>query len=194
MDQMLYPDIFLEGAVAVQMVGSDVEDGGYLRPEIGDRLQLKARDLGDHDRVRVRRHDGLRDGKAYIAYDLGLSSGELHDLSDKRGGRGLSIGPGYADEGTGAVVIGQLELSRDDRSVSSGLLDQIQLGRDSRAQDQPVPALGGRLFAEVKDCALFFELTDQSGIEPVPLLGVPYVDLRPARKEPCGGSARLSEP
>ena len=68
-DARLGVGVGLERAVAVEVVGRNVEHNRNFRTKRLDRLQLETGDLEDHDRVRLRGSDQGNRGRADIAAD-----------------------------------------------------------------------------------------------------------------------------
>ena len=93
--------IVVHRAVAVEMIGRQVEQHGGVGAKALRALQLIARQLDDVVAARMHAVE-VEHAAPDIAADLRVLAERLQDVSDERRGRGLAIGPGDGDD-LGAV-------------------------------------------------------------------------------------------
>ena len=104
-------DVALEGAVAVEVIGRDVEDHAYVQARALDRLELKARQL-QHDPVSWGDLiDAVEHRVADVAADDDRPRAGGEDAAGERGGGGLAIGSGDSDDGARARSKEQVDLA-----------------------------------------------------------------------------------
>ncbi len=106
-----------------------------------DRLQLEARYLEDHDRVRLRGPDQGDRRSADIAADGGGKASSRDDFTRQSCGRGLSVGTCYGDDVPGQKLGRQLNLADHELTHSPGLHQGRGIHRDAGADyDEILPA------------------------------------------------------
>ncbi len=129
--------VMLHGAVAVEVVGGDVEEHAHGRGQRRGELDLERRHLDDVDAILCRRRQ-LQDGGADVAAHLRISAGRLENVGDERRGGRLAVGAGDGDEGRvgaalGALAAEQLDVADDLHAGSIGLPDRpMRLGMGER--------------------------------------------------------------
>jgi hypothetical protein len=192
-DPALGRDVAVEAAVAIEMVGADVEEDGDVEADRQGEVELIGRQLQHVGPVRAQRFQ--RQGRgADVAADLRLEPGGLQDVPDQCRGGGLAVGAGDADEARFAAGAGQeLDVADDLRAGLPGPADDRMRGRkgerDSGAQDErggPGPVAG-------------LQVHERHAPGPRPLAGlldvVPGPQLGPARHQrPRRGEAGAAEP
>ena len=89
--------IVLHGAVAVEVVGRDVEQHADAGRQRRRQLDLERRHLDHVDAVCGRRLQ-VQDGGADVAAHLHVASRRAQDVGDERRGRRLAVGAGDGDE------------------------------------------------------------------------------------------------
>ena len=107
------PCVSRERAVAIQVVGSDVEDHRHLRAECLYGLELKAGNLQDDDVVWFRSLDQRNRRSADIPANQGRQSASRQDLTGKRGGGGFAIGAGNGNDPPRQKLSRQFDLAND---------------------------------------------------------------------------------
>ena len=103
--------------VTVEMVRRDVQRHADLGPKATDGFQLEARKLEHVPLLRPRRIDHRRNRRPDIAAHLHRNSRLAQDMARQRGGGGLAVRSGNADDGTLEEITGQLHFA-DDRGAT----------------------------------------------------------------------------
>ncbi len=111
-DAQLGLRVGLEGAVAVDVVGREVEQHGALGSELDGVLELEGGDLADHGRVGCQVADERAQGGADVAGDRHRPPGLAVDVADELGRRRLAVGPGHGDELVGDQPPRELDLAQ----------------------------------------------------------------------------------
>ena len=97
-DPRLRRGVGLEGGMAVEMVGEEIQEDRAVGAEVLGGLELEARGLGDEDGALVRAVDMRGDGVADVAHRARIEAGfAQHRVQAHRGGA-LALGSGDADD------------------------------------------------------------------------------------------------
>ncbi len=97
-DALLGERVVLKGAVAVEVVGSDVEDDGDGGMKLLGRFELEAGDFEDRPGVVGALVDEGDDGDADVAADQRVEAGLFENFADQRGRGGLAVGAGDGED------------------------------------------------------------------------------------------------
>ena len=142
-DALLGERVVLESAVAVEMVGRDVEDDGDVGVELLSAFELKAGDFEDGPGVVGAFVDEGHDGHADVAADQRGKSGFLEDFAEQRGGGGFAVGAGDGEDFAFEEAGGQFEFADDGQAEAFGLHQFGSVERDAGADDDQVLAAEG---------------------------------------------------
>ena len=112
-DAGLHGGVVLEGAVAIEVVGSDVENDGDLRMKLEGAFKLEAGDFKDRPGVVGALVDEGDDGNADVAADQCGQAGFQKDFADERGGGGLAVGAGDGEDFAFEEASGEFEFADD---------------------------------------------------------------------------------
>ena len=96
-EPLLDPGVAVEGAVAVEVVGRDVEENADRRVDARRKVDLERRALDDVEATRPRRVE-REDRGADIAAELNVAIRLLEKMRDQRRRRRLAVGAGDRDE------------------------------------------------------------------------------------------------
>lgn len=96
-DPALVGGVRLHGAVPVEVVGGEVEDGRGVGAQGGRPVQLVAGEFDGEDVVRLRGEDHVDQRGADVADRLGAQAGRGEDGGEHPGGGGLAVGAGDAE-------------------------------------------------------------------------------------------------
>ena len=110
-DARLGVGVGLESAVAVEVVGRDVEHDGNFWTKCLNRLQLETRYFQHHDGVRLRLLDQGDCRSADIAADRGRKAARRDNFTRQGCGRGLPVRTGDGDDVLGQKLRRQLNLA-----------------------------------------------------------------------------------
>ena len=185
----------LERAVAVEVVGRNVEHHRNFWTKRLDRLQLEARYLEDHNRVRLRGPDQGDRRRANIAADRCGKASSRDDFTRQSCGRGLSVGTCYGDDVPGQKLRRQLNLADHELTHSAGLHQGRGIHGDAGADhDEILSAEGAFAVSAGFDRDAVIEQDRNLFAQLVLRLGVRNRDFRPSRlQEQGGGHARLAQ-
>jgi hypothetical protein len=128
-------------AVAVEMIGLEVEEDADHGIEGFDVLELKRRELTDDPRGGVDCADERRQRAAHVARDLDRAIGRAKDLAEQLAGRRLAVRPGYAEDGVREELRAQLDLAPDGNTAPARAGDEQCLTRDTRALHDEIDPL-----------------------------------------------------
>ena len=128
--------------MAVQMIGRDVEDQRDFGFESYHRFELKAGEFQDDRGAGRGLCHQVRDGYADVAADKRGTPGVLEDVADKRGGGGLTIGAGDADDMALQLLRGKFEFAGNASAPGSGAFENRQFQRDAGRLNEQVEAIG----------------------------------------------------
>ena len=156
-DALLGERVVFEGAVAVEVVGRDVEDDGDVGMELFSGFELEAGDFEDRPGVVGRFVDEGDDGHANVAADQRGNAGLLEDFAEQRGGGGFAVGAGDGEDFALEEAGGEFEFADDGAAEVSGLHQFGSVERDAGADDDEVLAAEGEqaVAAGFDDDALF---------------------------------------
>ena len=158
-DPELRVAVLLEAAVAVEVVGLEVDQHGDVGPELVNVFELEARELADDPHIRRRLDAG--DRPPDVARNRHLSPRRAEHRAEPLDGRRLSVRPGHAEDGIGQVVRCELHLAPDRNARSRH--DRVR-ARHAGALDQDVGAI------EERDVLVVTQLTvDAHDLDAVPL-------------------------
>ena len=129
----LAAQVLLDGAVAVEVVGGQVEDGADAAAEGVDVLELEARELTGDPHVRVDQPRERRERPADVARHLAWQPARFQHRAEQVGRGRLPVRPGDARDRVGEHPCGQLDLGPDGHACSAGSLDLVRLRRNPRA-------------------------------------------------------------
>ena len=104
-------DIAVQRGVAVEVIRSDVEDRGQPAARPGHRFELERRQLEHHPVVPPHRVEPVEHGLADVPADVHPAATGGDDRAGERGGGGLAVGTGDADDGSRAAVEDELHLA-----------------------------------------------------------------------------------
>jgi len=125
--------VALERAVAVEVVGRQVQQQCHVGVERARVLELEARQLGDHPRVAPAHERAQR--RADVPAHAGGEAARLQHLADERGGGALAVRAGDAAELRVEVLRGEVDLGHELR---------VRDGRHTRARHHGVEAVVAR--------------------------------------------------
>ena len=127
----------LEAHVVVEMFREDVQQHGYLRGVMHE-LELMAAHLADRNGVRGHFLEALQRRNSDVAYQHGFETAGAEEVIGQRGGRGLPLCAGYADNFTWAKPEQHLGLGE---YPGFFLVSQLILDDDAWALQEQVVAL-----------------------------------------------------
>ena len=134
-DLQLRGEVVLERAVAVEVIGLDVEQDRPLGGELQRVLELKRARLADDDR-RGREAAGQRaERRADVAGDRHRHVRRAVDVAEQLDGRRLAVRPGHGDELVGQQAPAELELAEDRHGALPRRGDHRRLARHARRLD-----------------------------------------------------------
>ena len=137
-DALLGQRVVLECAVAIEVVGSDVENDGDGGMELLRGFELEAGDF-KHRPCAVGALFGKRnDGDADVAADERRKSGPLEDFAEERGGGRLAIGAGDGENLAFEKAGGELQFADDGAAEALGLHQLGCFERHAGAHDDHV--------------------------------------------------------
>lgn len=142
-DASLGGGVVLEVAVAVQVVGCDVEHEGDVGVEAADGFELEGGDFEDVPGAGGAEFDEIDNGEADVATDEGLPLGVGEDMAEQRGGGGFAIGAGDGDDVSLERLGGEFELAQQRCAEAENLLDLRRGERDAGGEDDEVLAAEG---------------------------------------------------
>ena len=135
--------VVFKAAVAVEVVGRDVEDDGDGGVELLSRFELEAGDFEDGPGGVGGFVDEGDDGHADVAADEGGNAGLLQDFAEQRGGGGLAVGAGDGEDLALEEAGGEFEFADDGAAEAFGLHEFGRVERDAGADDDEVLAAEG---------------------------------------------------
>ena len=139
-DVFLGRDIARHVAMAIDVIGCDVQPDGDVGAEGLQKLELIRRQFEDIDAALAERRK-IERAAADVATDFASRAGLLEDVADQRRGRRLAVGAGDGDEACRRFGAGQQLDVADDllagrtRRRRYGMR-RGQVARDARADDQ----------------------------------------------------------
>ena len=142
-DALLGESVVLEGAVAIEVVGRDVEDDGDCGMELLGGFELEAGDFEDGPGVVGAVVDQRDDRDADVAADQRGQAGLLQDFADQRGGGGLAVGAGDGEDLALEEARGQFEFADDGPAEVAHLHQFGRVERHAGADDDEVLAAKG---------------------------------------------------
>ena len=119
--------IFVDGRVAIEVVGREVEQHRDPRLERLRALELKTARLDDVDRLFRRGLDLRAQRQADVAADEDAVAAGLEHAAGQRRGRRLPFRPGDGDDAAAQPAGRELELARDRNARASGGLDRREV-------------------------------------------------------------------
>ncbi len=140
-DLQLGLPVGLEGSVAVQVVGAEIEQDGRLRSELERVLQLEGGRLADHDGALLHLPHQTAQGNADVARDEHRQRGLAVDVRDQLDRRGLAVRPGDREELVAQQAPGKLKLAEDRQPARTGGRDHGRPGGHTGALDHRTHAL-----------------------------------------------------
>ncbi len=143
-DALFGQRVVFEGAVAIEVVGRDVEDDGDLRMELLGGFKLEAGDFENVPGGVGRVFNEGDDGNADVAADLRGDSGFLKNFAEERGRGGLAVGTGDGEDLSFEEAGGELELADDGAAEVAGLNQFGRVERNAGADDDEVLAAEGK--------------------------------------------------
>ncbi len=145
--------VSLEGAVAVEVVGRDVQDHADVEARSLHRLELEAGQL-EHDPV-PRRHlvQAVENGVADVAADEDRPIAGCKNGAGERGRRRLAVGAGDADDRPGAQAQEQVDLAGNLDAPPSRVIQELGIPLHTRAGIHDVDTCQHRIVVAPK---LFF--------------------------------------
>ena len=139
-DALLGEGVVFEAAVAVEVVGGDVEDYGDPGMKAFSAFELKAGDLKDRPGFIGALVDEGNDGDADVAADKGGKAGFLKDFADQRGGGGFAVGAGNGQGFALEEARGQFQFADDGQAKALDLGEFWSVQRDAGADNDEVLA------------------------------------------------------
>lgn len=180
-DPALVRDVRLHGAVPVEVVGGQVEDGRGVGAQRGRPVQLVTGQFDGEYVVLLVAEDGVEEGDADVADRGGAQPGRLQDGGEHPYGRGLAVGAGDREPGrrfpaaVAAQPPGEFDVAPDRDARLGGCGEERLVGLPARGGDDELGGLGqGRPVAEAHGDALRLQLR---GLRTGTLV-VPVVDHR----------------
>ena len=188
--------VLVEAAVAVEVVGSDVEHDRDFRMKGLDGLQLEAGDFEDVVGVVGGVGDQRNGGRPDVAADLRLVAAPADDVAGQRGGGGFAVGAGDGDDVALQKTRGQLDFADDGNAHGARLRQLWNVGRHARADhDEVLLAEGALAVAAGFDGDTEIEQGADVGAQVVLGLGVGGGDAGAALLQKLGGGdAGLAQP
>ena len=141
-DAQLGVDVAAVAAVAVDVVFGQVEQHRHVGPETLDVLELKARELGHHDRVGGDHAGKAGQSPADVAGHLDGVTGVAQDLPGELGRRGLAVGPGDGYPAIREKPRGELDLAPDRHAAFERRDHHSRARGHAGALDEQLDALG----------------------------------------------------
>ena len=142
-DALFGAGVVLEGAVAIEVVGRDVEDDGDLGMKLLGGFELEAGDFEDRPGFGGAFVDEGDDGDADVAADERVESGCFEDLADQRRGGGFAVGAGDGERLAAQEAGGEFEFADDGAAEVAGLHELGCVERNTGADDDEVLAAEG---------------------------------------------------
>ena len=131
----------LERAMAVEVVGLEIEEHADMRAKRLDILELKGRELADDPGLgRDRPHQG-REWSADVACHLDLPVVRAKDLPQELARRRLAVGAGDAEDGIREQACPQLDLAPYGDVARPRARDEQRLTRHPRALHDEIDPL-----------------------------------------------------
>jgi hypothetical protein len=145
-DPPLGPEVLGVGAVPVEVVGRDVEDGGCHGGDGALPVELEAGQLDGEHVVRLRVQDRLEDGCADVAGARRPQAGSAQDRGEHVDGGRLAVRAGDREPGrrtfSGPHAPGQLHLSPHGDARGRGREHEGVMGRHPGRGDDELGSLG----------------------------------------------------
>ena len=142
-DALFGEGVVFEGAVAVEVVGRDVEDDGDGGVELLSGFKLEAGDFEDGPGGVGAFVDEGDDGDADVAADEGGEAGLLEDFAEQRRGGGFAVGAGDGEDFAFEEAGGEFEFADDGQAEVAGLRKLGRVEWDAGADDDEVLAAEG---------------------------------------------------
>src|SRR6266702_5940338 len=130
----------LERAVAVEVVGRDIEDHPDVQARPLHRLELEARELEHYPVLGRDLGQAVEDRLADVAADHHGPLARGEDIAGERGGRGLAVGACDADDSAGAQLQEQVDLARDGDALRARVVEELGVPRNAGAGVHDVDA------------------------------------------------------
>ena len=118
-DALLGQRVVLESAVAVEVVGRDVEDDGDVGMELLRAFELKAGNLEHRPGLVGALVDEGHDRHADVAADQGGNAGLFQDFAEQRGGGGFAVGAGDGEDLAFEKARGQFQFADDGQAEAA---------------------------------------------------------------------------
>ena len=186
-DARLGVGVGLERAVAVEVIGRDVEHHRNSRTKRLDRLQLETRYLEHHDGVGLRLLDQGNCRRADIAADRSREAARRDNFTRQSRGRCLSVRPGDSDDVLGQKLGCQLNLTDHGLAHRAGLHQRRRIHRNAGADhDEILPAEGAFTVSAGFDRDAVIEQHRNFFSELILRLGIRNRDLRASRLQEQG--------
>ena len=131
----------IERAVAVEVIGLEVEEHADARLQRVHVLELKGRELADDPRVGRDVSDERRERPPDVACDLDGRVGRAKHRAEKLARGGLPVRPGHAQNRVVEQARAELDLAPHGDVALSGAFDQQRLARHSRALHNEIDPL-----------------------------------------------------
>ena len=149
--------VVLERAVAIEMIGRDVQQHANRRRQRRRQVDLERRHLDDVNAVRCGRRE-RQDGSADVAAHLHVAAGGAQNMCDERRGGGLAVGAGDGDDrargaACGALAKEQLDVADDLDAGRLRLAHRPNVARDASAARRG-PERGPRTGRPVGGCQI----------------------------------------
>ncbi len=191
-DAQLRRQVGVEVAVAVEVVGREVEEDAALGGEVRGVLELEAGGLADHRRVGLQPAGQRGERRADVAGDGDRLARRAVDVPEQLDRRRLAVGPGDGEEAIGDRPPGQLELADDVEPALQRGSDHRRLPGHARALDDGSHAI--ELSNSIRIQGNFDALPRQP-CRAVRIAGVDSAHLLPAPGQQTGRSlARARQP
>ncbi len=140
-DAELRVDVPLEGPVAVEMVGLEVEQHGDPRPQELDVLELERGELADDPCVVFDLSCERRQRPADVPGDLDRPAGGAKHRTQELARRRLSVRTRHAEDRVSEQPCAELDLAPDGNAEGSSPRDQRRLPRNARALHDEIEPL-----------------------------------------------------
>src|SRR5690242_19271157 len=129
--------IGVHGAVAVEMIGSVIQEHADVGTEGGDEFELKAAEFGDGPGALGGGFDAGNQGRADVAGEQSGETRAAQNVFDERGRGGLAVGAGDADEFAFEETEGELDFAPDgDALLTRGAEDGSIGGNTGAGNDE----------------------------------------------------------